>query len=243
VLRSTGYEGWPALFQGLPAGLLATGTAWGVYILSYNVTKRALRTDDEDAFFRRGTWQLHMTAGAVSGTVTLVVTNPLFVVKTRMALQLRHTRTEPHHFRTIPSLVHIVKREGWKGLFRGMVPSAFSVPQAAIQFSVYEQIKARLKALHHSSDYLSSYEYFGAGACSKLISSVIVYPSQVIRSHLLHEESRMPSAWQTLTTIARQDGIVALYKGLSCQLLRVIPQAAIALATYEMILKYLKLSW
>eukprot|EP00698_Gefionella_okellyi_P023223 TRINITY_DN7860_c0_g1_i4.p1 TRINITY_DN7860_c0_g1~~TRINITY_DN7860_c0_g1_i4.p1 ORF type:complete len:187 (+),score=0.59 TRINITY_DN7860_c0_g1_i4:538-1098(+) len=186
-----------------------------------------------------------MVAGSFAGTVTLVVTNPLFVVKTRMTLQNRHTRTQPHHFRIVPSLRHIVKNEGYRGLFRGIVPSAFAIPQAAIQFSVYENLKKRLKIRHPDSkrDYLSGMEYFFAGACSKLISSAVVYPYQVVRSHLLHIDATNHSAWGTVKTIVQHDGIRALYRGLWCQMLRVTPQSAIALSTYEMILKGLEKTW
>jgi len=55
----------------------------------------------------------------------------------------------------------------------------------------------------------------------------------VARTRLREEGTKYRSFWQTLATVAREEGYRGLYRGLGTQLLRQIPNTAIMMATYE----------
>lgn len=66
------------------------------------------------------------------------------------------------------------------------------------------------------------------------MASLLVSP-EVIRTRLREEGSRYRSFTQTLQLVVREEGPLALYRGLLAHLIRQIPNAAIMMATYEVI--------
>ncbi|KAG7253069.1 hypothetical protein CRUP_013107, partial [Coryphaenoides rupestris] len=57
----------------------------------------------------------------------------------------------------------------------------------------------------------------------------------VIRTRLREEGSRYRSFFHTLFTVPREEGYRALYRGLTTHLVRQIPNTAIMMATYELV--------
>ncbi|KAG0047596.1 hypothetical protein BGZ83_007355 [Gryganskiella cystojenkinii] len=81
----------------------------------------------------------HMAASILGGALTAVVTNPLWVIKTRMCTT---KKTTPGAYQSlIGGLTTLVRTEGVQGLYRGIVPALFGVSHGAIQFMAYEQLK------------------------------------------------------------------------------------------------------
>lgn len=66
------------------------------------------------------------------------------------------------------------------------------------------------------------------------MSSLLVSP-EVVRTRLREEGSRYHSFIHTLQLVVREEGPLALYRGLLAHLIRQIPNAAITMATYELI--------
>lgn len=63
---------------------------------------------------------LHMIAAAEAGILTLIVTNPIWVVKTRLCLQYEsaHVNSDKCYKGMVDALVKIYKTEGVRGLYR-----------------------------------------------------------------------------------------------------------------------------
>lgn len=63
---------------------------------------------------------LHMLAAAESGVLTLVLTNPLWVVKTRLCLQYgAETSSKKTEYRgMVDALAQIYRKEGIRGFYR-----------------------------------------------------------------------------------------------------------------------------
>ena len=90
---------------------------------------------------------------------------------------------------------------------------------------------------------LPALQFIAAGA-SKVVAAGITYPMQVIKSRImqrqipgLHNYTHVLDAlWYT----ARHEGIRGFYRGFMVTLLRVVPQSAITLSTYEAVLRGLR---
>ena len=81
----------------------------------------------------------YFAASGISGILTNVFTNPIWVIKTRM---LSSGRDSPGAYRSIShGAKEIYKSEGIYGFYRGLVPSMIGVSHGAIQFMAYEQLK------------------------------------------------------------------------------------------------------
>lgn len=60
--------------------------------------------------------------------------------------------------------------------------------------------------------------------------------TEVIRTRLREEGTKYRSFFQTLTTVPKEEGYRALYRGLTTHLVRQIPNTAIMMCTYEVVI-------
>eukprot|EP00698_Gefionella_okellyi_P009949 TRINITY_DN255_c0_g1_i1.p1 TRINITY_DN255_c0_g1~~TRINITY_DN255_c0_g1_i1.p1 ORF type:complete len:232 (-),score=43.15 TRINITY_DN255_c0_g1_i1:83-778(-) len=222
------------MYRGLNVALVNSATSWSIYMAVYNACKRFNSSEDG----RSDT----MTDALVASIATILATNPLQIIRTRMVLYDNEAqRVNNTRFRLFPALRAIVQQDGFSGLYRGLTTSLFAIPQWVLQMTLYERLKQSLIARHandnkaHDSNahQLDTIEVFAAAGASKLLSTAVAYPYQVIRSRVMDIAAPSTSPLTTLRLLLQHDGVSGLYKGMAPQLLRVVPHAAIALTVYE----------
>ncbi|KAG0037693.1 hypothetical protein BGZ82_002051 [Podila clonocystis] len=134
IYRSEGFRN--GLYRGLTPNFAGATMSWGLYFYLYAGIKGQMPVDP--ATGRLGPTQ-HMTASVLGGALTAVVTNPLWVIKTRMCTT---KKTTPGAYQSLgQGLSTLVRTEGIQGLYRGIIPALFGVSHGAIQFMAYEQLK------------------------------------------------------------------------------------------------------
>ena len=134
IYKSEGFRN--GLYRGLTPNFAGATVSWGLYFYLYAGIKAQMPVDPSTG--RLGPTQ-HMAASILGGALTAVVTNPLWVIKTRMCTTKKST---PGAYQSLgQGLVTLVRTEGVKGLYRGIVPALFGVSHGAIQFMAYEQLK------------------------------------------------------------------------------------------------------
>lgn len=216
-------EGWRGLYQGLPSAMYGAGLSWGGYFFFYEHAKsRWLGTTQES---RKHAWWQHLMAACEAGTIMVGLTNPIWLVKTRMQLQLRsksleatsvvHQPTEasPRLYRGFfDALATIVREEGVLSLYKGSIPALLLVSHGAVQFVVYEWLKAEFPKIEHrflstqrpagpqqqqeafnSASQLTSGHFLVMGAVAKVVASIATYPFQVIKTRLQQRRLNAPS--------------------------------------------------
>ncbi|KAK6541782.1 hypothetical protein TWF694_007566 [Orbilia ellipsospora] len=136
--RASGTRPLRAIYRGISPNVVGNTASWGLYFLWYDQFKkraakyRGTRGQDLTSL------DYLLTSGA-AGVASAALTNPLWVVKTRMLTSGSRT---PGAYRDLTDgLYRIATEEGFRGLFRGFLPSLFGVLQAAIQFMAYENLK------------------------------------------------------------------------------------------------------
>ncbi|CAJ0824737.1 3400_t:CDS:10, partial [Entrophospora sp. SA101] len=81
----------------------------------------------------------HLVASAEAGAITALFTNPFWVIKTRMCAT---NIDDPRAYKGLfDGLYQILKYEGIRGLYRGIIPAFFGVSHGALQFMAYEEMK------------------------------------------------------------------------------------------------------
>lgn len=140
--------------------------------------------------------------------------------------------------------LHIVRKEGIKGLYKGMSASYLGVAEGTIQWVLYEKLKQYGASAPTSGDKPQSKlsSMIGAAGLAKFTASLITYPHEVLRTRLRQQAqpgqiSKYTGLWQTITLVAREEGVSALYGGLSAHLLRVVPNAVVMFSIYELTLR------
>jgi solute carrier family 25 folate transporter 32 len=221
---------------------VAVSTAWGLYFLGFNTIKTHLQAKNEQKPLGVG---VTLLAGCMTGVGTLTVTNPLFVVKTRMCLQAsrrnRFRSTEKFCSGIVDGLLKIYRNEGIRGLYMGYVPGLIGTTHGALQFMAYEQMKSRYNLQRHRDINwkLTNTEYILMAAMSKMFAVTVTYPYQVVRSRLQDAYFLHNGMWDIALRIIKFEGLSGFYKGLTPNLLRVTPACSITFVVYENVSRWL----
>ncbi|KAF2456678.1 mitochondrial folate carrier protein Flx1 [Lineolata rhizophorae] len=233
-----------ALYRGLMPNMVGNSVSWALYFLWYRNLKDALQV------YRGGTGNNllsvdYFAASGLSGILTAVCTNPIWVIKTRM---LSTGRDAPGAYRSIPhGFAAIWRAEGLPGFYRGLLPSLFGVSHGAIQFMAYEQLKMRRAAQRRGgpAQDLSNWDYLSLSAMSKVFAGSITYPYQVLRTRLQTYGAGQSycSARDLVAQIWRKEGVVGFYKGLVPNVVRVLPSTCVTFLVYENTKFYLPRFW
>ncbi|VVT56400.1 uncharacterized protein SAPINGB_P005039 [Magnusiomyces paraingens] len=281
---STSIHTLRALYRGLPINLVGNTLSWGLYFSLYHYLKAqalppgpietlAPTTDDnkiiqpiDDNLVRR--WAavadsstVYMACAMSAGTTTSLLTNPLWVLKTRYLSTTSDGKSTSSASRVNVSVRDIVAKEGVRALWRGFMPSLFGVLQGSLQFSLYDEFKTRRlrrreqkaysQSLSSSSsssssqslptDKLAQWEYITLSASSKIVATVALYPYQLVRARLQMGSGYYKNAREIILHALRNEGgLRSLYKGLGANLLRVVPSTTITFVVYENVQHWLK---
>ncbi|MCJ1332969.1 hypothetical protein MMC10_009663 [Thelotrema lepadinum] len=238
-------EGWRALFKGLGPNLAGVVPAKAINFYSYGNGKRII--SDEFNNGQEAVW-VHLCAAISAGFITGTATNPIWLVKTRLQLDRSNVERSGGTVRrqyknSLDCVVQTVRSEGIRGLYRGLSASYLGVSESTLQWVLYEQMKGYLRtreeALVKSGRRATIWdEIVGMGGklcaagSAKFFATVLTYPHEVARTRLRQAPTqngqlKYTGLVQCFKTILKEEGVVALYGGLTPHLLRVIPSAAI----------------
>ncbi|KAG6899687.1 hypothetical protein C0993_007948, partial [Termitomyces sp. T159_Od127] len=258
IISDNGIRG---LYRGLGPTILGYLPTWAIYFAVYDGIKvyfgeppmggtpvkekerlyPAAQPKGYQPVAREHPWTLHILSAMTAGAASTICTNPLWVIKTRFMTQ---TKDEIRYKHTLDAALTIYRSEGLKAFYRGLLPSLMGIAHVAVQFPLYEQLK--LVAQGDSDQPLSSEMILVCSAASKMTASVATYPHEVVRTRL--QTQRRPLADDmssdgmikqhqrrgviyTTTKLVRKEGWTGLYKGLSINLIRTVPNSAVTMLT------------
>ncbi|XP_021908226.1 folate transporter 1, chloroplastic isoform X2 [Carica papaya] len=249
VLTIARFEGLRGLYAGFYPAVLGSTVSWGLYFFFYGRAKQRYARGRDDKLSAG----LHLASAAEAGGLVCLCTNPIWLVKTRLQLQnpLHQTRQYSGFY---DALRTIMREEGWRALYRGIVPSLLLVSHGAIQFTAYEELRTvfvGLKEMKRNSgdqhDLLTSIDYAILGGSSKVAAILFTYPVQVIRARLQQRPNkngtpRYMDSWHVIKETARFEGLRGFYKGVTPSLLKNVPAASITFIVYENVLNLLRMT-
>lgn len=247
-------EGWRALFKGLGPNLIGVVPARAINFYTYGNGKRLIST-----YFNNGheaPW-VHLCAAACAGVITGTATNPIWLVKTRLQLdKTTHADGRGRQYKNaLDCTVQTVRKEGIRGLYRGLSASYLGVTESTLQWMMYERMKLYLARREERliasgkpptlwDETVGWTGNLAAAGAAKFIAALVTYPHEVVRTRLRQtpmENGRLKYTGlaQCFRLIFREEGMAALYGGLVPHMMRVVPSAAIMFGTYEGVLKLL----
>ncbi|KAH9980194.1 mitochondrial NAD transporter [Lactifluus volemus] len=254
IIRHDGFRG---LYRGLGPTILGYLPTWAIYFAVYDGIKTrfgelplgidasiakserlypAPSAKGYQPIVREHPWSLHLLSAMVAGATSTVCTLPFWVIKTRIMTQ---SRNEPRYRHTLDAAITIYRSEGIRAFYRGFIPSLLGIAHVAVQFPLYEKLK--IIAKRHSSDRpLSVHAILFCSAVAKMTASVATYPHEVVRTRLQAQRRLLlPSGAprkrsgiiRTTGKIIHFEGWRGLYKGLSVNLIRTVPNSAVTMLT------------
>jgi len=160
-----------------------------------------------------------MIAGAIAGSATVLITNPIWVINTRMTARKSDAEEQglpgapkKPKASTISTLMELLRTEGPKALFAGVLPALVLVINPILQYTIFEQLKNIVERRRR----MTPKDAFYLGALGKILATSITYPYITIKSrmHVASKDGPKESLNGSLKRIINEEGWKGLYKGM-----------------------------
>lgn len=241
-----------ALYKGIQFKAAESSTSKFMYFYAYTMLAQMVAPRDGKPI---GTLT-DLAIGYVSELLHLPITMPMELVGTRL-------QTSAESGSVLQMLRQIVKENGVGGLYKGLGAYFVLCLQPAIQYTVFERLKGMyLRKFRQASQALGALEAFVLGAVARSIATLVLFP--YIRAKVLMQakkkQSAVASAEQgqaapaseakpeakdtiasTLQRVYKEEGPLALYRGLGPELTRGALSSALMLMIKEKIQMYITL--
>lgn len=257
-------EGVRAFWKGNLAALCMV-VPWGaVSFWAHQTTKRLLFQDTVHGAPTKSPW-VSLCCGSVSGVTATIVTYPLDLLRTRLAVQ----STNKAYTSLSHAFVTILSTHGVKGLYAGMWPTLIGiVPHMALNFTIYEAlVAARFRHKEHQEKeeeeggtaeqvglrVVSPNEHFCFGFISGCASKLLTLPFDVVKKRTqvagfegLAVCSHGSSSVRTVGLmgpfalargIVRAEGVAGLFRGWVPSLVKAGPTSALIFFTYDLAIR------
>lgn len=235
-------QGFASLYRGCHISLFSS-VAWSIYFFFYERAKQRYSKE----FISTHPELYRILVAAEAAVISKVITNPMWVIKTRIMLQ---RNSKYWYGETLEAVKKIWKVDGAKGYFSGLVPGLVLCLNGAFQLYCYELLKEVLQ----SQD--STQKTALAGGSSKVLSTLLLYPMQTVMIRLQQEQysasigvgsanikqsnlgNRFFEGFRDCVTKTYINmGMKGFYRGISIQLLRIVPNNALFFVVYEWMYK------
>lgn len=233
----------------------------GIYWFSYENMKKCLSTH-----YDLPVPLLHVFSATSSAFVADCISNPLWVIRTRLQTEYLHSSLATTHptgsaaarptFSAIKMAQIIYTKEGVRAFYKGLTASFLGLPHVAIQFPLYEHFKARARDRQsqssHTDSTLSPVDIIVSSIMAKVIAISVTYPHEVIRIRMqdsrascipgqMTASNHSPSISEVIVGIIKNEGYAAMFSGFRVNLVRVIPATVSQFLTYEYVHNFLKM--
>ncbi|XP_057441828.1 peroxisomal nicotinamide adenine dinucleotide carrier [Lotus japonicus] len=270
------HEGWERLYGGLTPSLVGTAASQGVYYYFYQIFRnRAEAGALEQKRLGIGDGSVGMMSSlfvaALSGCVNVLLTNPIWLVVTRMQTHKKDSsRTHPDQRlsdatgQTVLSTVeplsygtsHVIQEvydeAGVLGFWKGVLPTLVMVSNPSIQFMLYEAMLVKLKRRRaqrkKDSNGVTALEIFLLGALAKLGATVVTYPLLVVKARLQARQVKngdkrhnYKGTQDAIIKMIRYEGLYGFYKGMGTKIVQSVLAAAVLFMVKEELVKQIRL--
>lgn len=227
-------EGLPGLYAGLNSAVFGISVTNFVYYYFYEYTRSFFERAAEKA--GRATKQLttveSMIAGAIAGSATVIMTNPIWVVNTRMTTRKHQVEEKTKAIGgdveeagaastasskpakapgTLATVTALLRNEGPQAFFAGVLPALVLVINPILQYTLFEQMKNTVEKKRRVTPTIA----FFLGALGKLFATSVTYPYITVKSqaHVAGKEGNKEGMTAAIRRIAKEEGYAGLYKG------------------------------
>ncbi|XP_068107184.1 solute carrier family 25 member 43 [Hyperolius riggenbachi] len=170
---------------------------------------------------RLTSWQSSL-CGALAGLLSRTATAPLDVVKILTQVGTFHSK---QGFLNTFRLLY--NAEGLRAFWKGNLTACVRLfPYSALQLSAYHRISVMLR---DDFGQISPSKAIVAGGVAGMLAAVAIYPTDVIKTRLIVQNSLEPTykgILHALFTVYYQEGFRSLYRGVSLSILGAVPFSA-----------------
>ncbi|KAI9848156.1 MAG: hypothetical protein M1837_000830 [Sclerophora amabilis] len=201
IWREDGIRG---MYRGLFPIILGYFPTWAVYFTVYDVSRQYWYEKIEPGDDQRKKLLAHTLASVTAGGCSTMITNPIWVIKTRLMSQINsqnyHGAKPPWHYKsTWDAARKMYRTEGLLSFYSGLSPALLGLTHVAVQFPLYEYLKFKFTGLEmgkqmDGNDRANWLGMSAASFLSKVCASSATYPHEVLRTRLQTQQRSVPTA-------------------------------------------------
>jgi solute carrier family 25 (mitochondrial folate transporter), member 32 len=193
----------------------------------------------------------------------ILLPSPSVILYSYAGGQTQSINTPFHYHSALDCVVRIIKEEGPRTFYSGLVPSLIGVSHVVVQFPALEYLKHVLTPpdwpppdhTPHSSDMsehhakplsLPMHRLIVAIIISKALASGATYPHEVLRTRLQNQHGGIsnPNAkykglLHAFRMVIQEEGARGLYGGFGVNLIRTVPSSIVTLLGFEVVRSWL----
>ncbi|RDD41436.1 Graves disease carrier protein-like protein [Trichoplax sp. H2] len=242
-------EGWKGYYRGNGAMMVRVFPYAAIQFMSYEQYKKVLLSIHDGQAMK-------LLSGSLAGITAVAFTYPLDVIRARLAYQVTGK------LQLYDGILHAFKKiyqteGGIRAFYRGYFPTVLGmIPYAGLSFYTFETLKSLCLQYfinittvvnHNGEKRLRIPASLLCGGVAGAVAQTISYPLDVVRRQMqlaaIIPDGNNERQWRAvLSHVVQKYGIVGgLYRGMSINYYRAIPQVAVSFATYELMKRVLKI--
>lgn len=229
-------EGFRGLYKGMSAPLTGVAPIFAISFWGFGLGKKLIKSNEDQVLTKPELF----AAGAFSGIFTTSIMAPGERIK--CLLQVQQSGTAPPKY---AGMVDCAKQLYAEGGIRSIYKGSFAtilrdMPASGMYFMTYEWVKEIFVPENASNQYKMMITIF-AGGCAGIANWLVGMPADVLKSRLqTAPEGTYPNGMRDVfKQLMKQEGPLALYKGVTPVMIRAFPANAACFLGFELAIKFL----
>lgn len=232
ILRAEGSSG---LYRGMGAPLASVAFQNAMVFQVYAILSRSLdpqmSTSEPPSYT-----SVAALAGVGTGALQTLILSPVELLKIRLQLEAKHHGP-------VDMARDIMRREGLRGIYRGLSVTALrDAPAHGVYFWTYEYARERLHPGCRRTGQGSLATMLVSGGLAGVASWVCCYPLDVVKSRLQAQTPSSPryrGVVDCFRKSVREEGFPVLWRGLGTAVARAFVVNGAIFSAYELALRFL----
>ena len=222
-------EGSSGLFRGTKASVARHAPAKGVCFFVFHAVKERLARERARRAAAADATTDALVSGACAGLTSLALLYPLD------SLLVRQATSDGAAGGLRKGIGGILRREGARGLYRGVVPAALAVvPEAAITFGTYDLMRTwYMEKMLPPGERAGPVPSLFIGMASAAAGQAVAFPLDVVSRRQVTGGGTLG---RTIRTLVKTSGARGFYNGLGATTLKMLPMSSLTFFTYEALL-------
>lgn len=229
-------EGFLSIYKGIVPVLVVETPKMALRFMVYEQTKRVLSP-------HLSLVPNNLISGFLAGAIEGIAVNPFEVVKVRLQTDRALVAAQPSAY-SLARQIYRTHGMGRDGLSLGLTSNIFRHGVFVMfYFTIYAKLKEKAPKFENKRQ--ESLYKVGAGLFSGCVSTCFNIPWDVVKSRIqglqpVPGETKYKTCWQSFKVVYREEGFLALYKGLAPKMLRLGTGHALIIVLYEHIVELLE---
>ncbi|XP_043476003.1 congested-like trachea protein [Leptopilina heterotoma] len=226
-------EGFLGLYKGMAAPLVGVAPIFAMSFLGYGLGKKLQQQTPDEKL----TLAQLFYAGAFSGIFTTIIMAPGERIK--CLLQIQQGEAKPKYSGPKDVVRQLYREGGIRSIYKGTCATLLrDMPASGMYFMTYEGLQ---RLMTPEDGKLSLLSTIIAGGFAGVANWIIGMPPDVLKSRLqtAPEGTYTRGIREVFVKLIKEDGALALYRGVVPVMLRAFPANAACFLGFEMAMKFL----